>query len=119
MVGSPAQDQACREQGGSMAKVKLHRCRFLWAKASGHPCWRVQSALDDQGIDYEIVKVPVRRSRRVDVERLSGQRQVPVIEFEDGTVYRAESHDMAARIRAGKLFEGSGDSPDGGETASS
>ena len=27
--------------------VKLHRCSSLWAKAQGHPCWRVQSALDD------------------------------------------------------------------------
>jgi hypothetical protein len=29
-----------------------------------------------------------------------------VIEFEDGTIYREESKDMASRIRAGKLFEG-------------
>jgi hypothetical protein len=28
-----------------------------------------------------------------------------VIEFEDGTVYREESAEMAARIRAGKLLE--------------
>ena len=55
-AGSRAHDQACREQGGLMAKVRLHRCRFLWAKASN----------------------------------------------------RAESQDMAARIRAGKLFEGRG-----------
>jgi len=31
-----------------------------------------------------------------------------VIEFEDGTIYRAESKDMAERIADGKLFEGSG-----------
>jgi hypothetical protein len=31
-----------------------------------------------------------------------------VIEFEDGSTYRAESKDMAARIRDGKLFEGRG-----------
>jgi hypothetical protein len=29
-----------------------------------------------------------------------------VIEFEDGGTYRAESSEMAERIRAGKLFEG-------------
>jgi hypothetical protein len=29
-----------------------------------------------------------------------------VIEFEDGRVYREESKDMAERIRAGKLLEG-------------
>jgi hypothetical protein len=28
-----------------------------------------------------------------------------VIEFEDGTAYREESKEMAARIRAGKLRE--------------
>ena len=100
-----------------MAKVTLHRCRFVWAKASRHPCWAVQSALDDQGIGYEIVKAPVRKSRRTDVERLTGQRRLPVIEFEDGTVYRAESQDMAARIRAGKLFDGSGPGSGDGETA--
>jgi len=100
-----------------MATVMLHRCRFLWLKASGHPCWAVQSALDDQGIRYEIVKAPVRKSRRADIERLTGQRRLPVIEFEDGTVYRAESQDMAARIRAGKLFDGSGAGSGDGETA--
>ena len=102
-----------------MANVKLHRCRFLWAKLGGHPCWRVQSALDDQGIDYEIVKAPVRQSKRSDVERLSGQRQLPVIEFEDGTSYRAESNDMAAVIRSGKLFEGRGGASGSGQTAPS
>jgi glutaredoxin len=85
--------------------VKLHRCSNVWVKVSGHPCWRVQSALDEQGIDYEIVKGPLRRGKRDDIERLSGQRAYPVIEFEDGSVYREESKDMAARIKAGKLFE--------------
>jgi glutathione S-transferase len=85
--------------------VKLHRCSNLWVKIQGHPCWRVQSALDKQGIEYEIVKGPLRRSQRDDIERLSGQRAYPVIEFEDGSVYRAESNEMAERIKAGKLFE--------------
>jgi hypothetical protein len=30
---------------------------------------------------------------------------LPVIEFDDGTTYRAESADMAARVRAGQLFD--------------
>jgi hypothetical protein len=34
---------------------------------------------------------------------VSGQRKYPVIEFEDGSVYREESNDMAATIRAGQL----------------
>jgi hypothetical protein len=31
-----------------------------------------------------------------------------VIEFEDGTAYRAESKEMAETINAGKLFEQAG-----------
>src|ERR671931_428220 len=34
--------------------VKLHRCRNLWVKGP-HPCWKVQKALDEQGVNYEIV----------------------------------------------------------------
>jgi glutathione S-transferase len=88
--------------------VKLHRCSNVWVKFRGHPCWKVQSALDEQGIEYEIVKGPVRPGNRDELERLSGQRKYPVIEFEDGTVYRAESKDMAARISAGQLYSDAG-----------
>jgi glutathione S-transferase len=83
--------------------IKLHRCPNEWVKLSGHPCWKVQKALDEQGIEYEVVKGPVRRSKRDDLERLSGQRKYPVIEFEDGQAYREESDEMVARIRAGNL----------------
>jgi glutaredoxin len=83
--------------------IKLHRCSNQWVKFEGHPCWKVQKALDEQGIDYEVVAGPVRRGKRDDLERLSGQRKYPVIEFEDGSVYRDESKDMAARIRSGQL----------------
>ena len=91
--------------------IKLHRCSLMWFKAGMHPCWRVQSALDDQGIDYEVVKGPLRRGKRDDVQRLSGQSAYPTIEFEDGTGYREESADMAKRIRDGRLFEGQGQAP--------
>jgi glutaredoxin len=83
--------------------VKLHRCSNVWVKVSGHPCWKVQKALDEQGVQYEIVKGPLRKSKRDDIEQMSGQRQYPVIEFEDGSVYREQSKDMAATISAGKL----------------
>ena len=85
--------------------VKLHRCSNMWVKIQGHPCWKVQSALDEKGIEYEVVKGPLRRGKRDELEQLSGQRQYPVIEFEDGSVYREESKDMAETIRAGKLDE--------------
>lgn len=85
--------------------IKLHRCPVMFAKMSGHPCWAVQKALDDQGIEYELVKGPLRKSKRDELERISGQRTFPAIEFEDGTAYRAESKEMAGRISAGKLFD--------------
>jgi glutathione S-transferase len=83
--------------------VKLHRCPVMFAKYDGHPCWKVQKALDDQGIEYEVVKGPLLPGKRKDLEQLSGQRKYPAIEFEDGTVYRDESKEMAAKIRAGQL----------------
>jgi glutathione S-transferase len=86
-----------------MPPLKLHRCSNLWVKIGAHPCWKVQSALDEAGIEYEVVKGPVRRGQRDDLERLSGQRMYPVIEMPDGKVYRAESKEMAARIASGGL----------------
>ena len=85
--------------------VKLYRCPNVFVKIQAHPCWAVQSALDDQKIEYELVKGPLRRGKRDEIEAKSGQRLYPVIEFEDGSVYREEGKDMAATIRAGKLFE--------------
>lgn len=84
--------------------VKLHRCSTMWVKVSAHPCWRVQKALDEQGVEYEVVKGPLRPGKREELERLSGQRKYPVIEFEDGRVYREESAEMAERIRDDQLF---------------
>lgn len=85
--------------------VKLHRCSTMWVKIDAHPCWRVQKALDEQGIEYEVVKGPLRPGKRDELERLSGQRKYPAIQLEDGSVYRDESADMAKRIRAGELFD--------------
>lgn len=89
-----------------MAKVKLHRCPFTFVHNNLDHCWKVQKALDEQGIDYEVVTEPVfPRGRRKDVIAISGQHMLPVIEFEDGSAYRDESAEMAATIAAGKLFE--------------
>jgi glutathione S-transferase len=86
-----------------MAPVKLHRCPNTFVKIGAHPCWKVQKALDEQGIEYEVVLGPVRRGKRDELERLSGQRLYPVVEMPDGQVYRAESKEMAARIASGEL----------------
>ena len=88
--------------------VKLHRCSTVWKFG---PCWRVQNALDEQGIEYEVVKGRSRPSKRVDLQRLSGQRLYPVIEFENGSIYRDESKAMAGTIRAGKLDRKQGTAP--------
>jgi glutathione S-transferase len=84
--------------------VKLHRCSWTFVHNDHEPCWRVQHALEDAGISYELVKHGFGKGSRPDVQALSGQRLLPVIEFEDGSVYRADSADMAARVRAGDLF---------------
>lgn len=86
--------------------VKLHRCPHMWIKLAGHPCWRVQKALDEQGIAYDIVKGswPGRKGRTELVEG-TGQTSYPAIEFENGSWYREESKDMAQTIRDGRLQE--------------
>jgi glutathione S-transferase len=83
--------------------VKLHRCPLMWLRLDLHPCWRVQKALDESGIDYEVVKEPLPRGRRTAVEEKTGQRALPAIELEDGRWIREESRDLAARVREGGL----------------
>jgi hypothetical protein len=87
--------------------VKLHRCSGMWAKFEGHPCWRVQKALDDSGVEYELVKdgSSFKGSSRGPTIEKTGQKKFPWIEFEDGSFYRAESKEMAETIRVGKLDE--------------
>ena len=98
--------------------VKLHRCGTMWLKITAHPCWRVQKALDQAGIEYEVVEHSKSRGTRTalairqvslcfaassDYIELTGQAALPAIELEDGTVIREESKDLAARIREGRL----------------
>jgi glutaredoxin len=98
--------------------VKLHRCSTMWLKIGAHPCWRVQKALDDAGVEYEVVKHPKKGGTRTalairqvslcaaaspDYVELTGQAEMPAIELEDGTVIRDESKSLAARIREGEL----------------
>ena len=88
-----------------MAAVKLHRCSWTFLHTDLDACWRVQRALDEQGISYEIVKHGYGKGARPEVVALSEQKLLPVIEFPDGGAYRAESDEMAARVRAGTLFD--------------
>jgi glutathione S-transferase len=61
-----------------------------------HPCGRAAKALDRAGYEYEHKKVdggtmklwtlPKRGKDRAEVERLSGQRAVPILVLDDGEV---------------------------------
>lgn len=88
-----------------MAKVKLHRCSYTFLHVNADACWRMQKALDEQGVEYEIVKHGYGKSAkaRADVVALSGQKLVPVLEFPDGTVVREETDAMIAKLKAGEL----------------
>jgi glutathione S-transferase len=46
------------------------------------PCGKVARALGREGIQFTEVRVPQRRSRRPEVEALTGQRRVPVLVIE-------------------------------------
>ena len=83
--------------------VKLHRCSNQWVKIKGHPCWRIEKALMDMGIDYERVSGPLSRGKRTTIKDGTGQDKYPAIQFEDGTWYREESKEMEQRIREGRL----------------
>jgi glutathione S-transferase len=61
-----------------------------------HPCGRAAMALDDAGHIYEWRKVkggrlklwtlPARARDRAEIEKLSGQRSVPILVLDDGAV---------------------------------
>jgi hypothetical protein len=81
--------------------VTLHRCGTPWRFG---PCWRVQKALDDQGIAYEVAVGPWRPKKRSVVIEGTGQPFYPAILFADGSWYRAESKEMARTISEGRLL---------------
>jgi hypothetical protein len=96
--------------------VKLHRCKNQWVKLSGHPCWRVEKALIDAGIEY--ARVPGGWPGHPDyLADKTGVAKYPAIEFDDGTWYRDESKNMAAAIRDGRLDEMHGKTPAAGTAA--
>jgi glutathione S-transferase len=85
--------------------VKLHRCATMWAKGP-HPCWKVQKALDDAGVEYELVRHGgFPRSKRTAYIELTGQKLLPAIQLEDGTVVRRESKELVELIKSGKLAD--------------
>jgi hypothetical protein len=85
--------------------VKLHRCGGQWVKIKAHPCWRIEKALMDTGVEYERVPGPRRRKERTVLVEGTGQDMYPAIQFEDGSWYREESKGMEKTIREGRLRE--------------
>ena len=55
----------------------LYRCRTPtdWLC----PCGRVARELRRHGVEHDQVRMPTRRSRRAEVEALSGQRHLPLL----------------------------------------
>jgi glutathione S-transferase len=81
--------------------VVLYTCPSGKSFGSGpgplaHPCGRAAKALDDAGHSYQLTQVkggslkfwtwPSRARDRAEIERLSGQRSVPILVLDDGEV---------------------------------
>jgi Glutathione S-transferase, N-terminal domain len=82
--------------------AKLYRCSTMWLKGP-HPCWRVQRALDESGVEYEVVPGPLRRGKRDQMMELTGQRLYPAIQRADGTVVKRSSKELIEMIKAGEF----------------
>ncbi len=58
-------------------KIRLYNAQWCWY------CQRVREKLDELGLTYETIEVPIRHSERKEVVEVSGQSSVPVLV--DGT----------------------------------
>jgi glutaredoxin len=57
-------------------------------------CEKVEDALDDAGIEYDVEWTEALHSKRNEVKAVSGQRGVPVIVDEDRGVTMSESDNI-------------------------
>ena len=74
------------------------------------PCGRVARALAREGIGFSEVVVPQRRSRRPEVEALTGQRRVPLLVIDGEAICdsrRIVEHLEYRRSGAGLVAPGS------------
>lgn len=62
------------------------------------PCGRVARELRAAGVAVEEERVPYRRDRRGEVERLTGQRRVPLLVLDDGEAI-CDSHRIVEHLR--------------------
>lgn len=88
--------------------MKLYVCygTFGSPRPGGHPCGNAANALREAGHDPEVIKVHglgigpkipllIQTGGRSRVEELSGQRLVPVLELDDGTVVKDSKNIIA------------------------
>ena len=87
--------------------MKLYICwgTFQTPRPGGHPCANAYNALRDAGYDPEIEKVHglglgprflnVMTDGRREIEKLTGQREVPVLVTDSGEIIQ-DSHEIAA-----------------------
>lgn len=76
--------------------MQLYTCAYKSADIPGpislHPCAKAIKALDEAGHDYELKTVdglkslPWTLKKRDEIERLSGQKLVPILVLDDGSV---------------------------------
>lgn len=57
--------------------IKLYQMESCWY------CQMVREKLEELGIRYEKIEVPIEREQREEVFKISGQRLVPVIQDRD------------------------------------
>jgi glutathione S-transferase len=88
--------------------IKLHRCSYTFLHTEMDACWKVEKALKEENIPYEVVKHGYGKSEksRAEVIELSGQKLLPVLELPNGDVYRDDYSAMADRVRSGGLGVG-------------
>jgi hypothetical protein len=94
----------------TIAAVILYTCEM--GKMAGglpaplaHPCGRAAKALDDAGMLYEhrmvrggqfkLWTLPQRAGDRAEIERLTGQRDVPILGLDDDSVVTGSSSIVA------------------------
>jgi glutathione S-transferase len=76
--------------------VVLYTCESGKSAPVAHPCGKAAKALDDAGHSYDCQQVkggtlklwtwPTRARDRAEIERLSGQRSVPILVLDGGEV---------------------------------
>ncbi len=68
-----------------MNEVVLYRCPTPTNVLC--PCGAVERKLRKLGVEHRIERVPQRRSRRPEIEELTGQRRVPVLVDGDEVIH--------------------------------